>query len=164
MDEVEKLKNVSIDDFNFSFEELSKIYANSNILLNPTRQDSMPMVILEAMKAGSNNIIYRFICYPGDGKDGYTGFLTQPKYRFFDLNNMPYEPVWNYREETIYSDYIDEDIIQFLYEKIRYLAINQDKLEEMSINSYNFSNSGKYNIDFIKQKWSSLLTEIYRDY
>src|SRR5699024_8344578 len=51
--EISNFKNLSLNDFSFNSKELNDIYAESDILLNPTRQDSFPLVILEAMKKGN---------------------------------------------------------------------------------------------------------------
>src|SRR5690606_6535115 len=51
--EIYKLKNTELLDFNLSKEDLNKIYSTNSILLNPSRQDSFSLVVLEAIKSGN---------------------------------------------------------------------------------------------------------------
>src|SRR5699024_4080105 len=125
--EISNFKNLSLNDFSFNSKELNDIYAESDILLNPTRQDSFPLVILEAMKKGNIVISTDLYAIPEIVKDEKNSLLTQPRYRFFEYNNLPNEYVWNNRNKTIYSNYIDKNIINFMYEKIIFLYNNPNK-------------------------------------
>lgn len=154
--QIEANENITISDFKFNKEKLNKIYNDSCILLNPTRQDSFSLVVLEAMKSGNAIISTDLYAIPEMVIDNYNGYLTNPKYRFFNYNNMPNNSVWNNRKNTIYSDYTDYKIVDFLLEKIMFLNNNRDELERLAINSYNRSNNGELNEEFIKEKWSKL--------
>lgn len=154
------LKNIEIEEFNFTKEELNKIYAENNILLNPTRQDSFSMVVLEAMKAGNAILSTDLYAIPEMVIDGKNGYLTKPKYRFFDQNNMPNEEVWNNRKETIYSNFVDEQIVRFLFEKLKLLYCDRELLEKLSINSFIMSNNDDFNEENIKNKWSNLIFQL----
>ena len=151
--------NIELLDFKLSKEELNNIYANSNILLHPTRQDSFALVILEAMKAGNIILTTDLYALPEMVEDNYNGFLIEPKYRFFNKDNMPNENVWNNRKKTIYSDYIDENVVNFLFEKIYYLNKNRDILEKMALNSFEKSTKGEFGEDFIINKWKNIFCE-----
>lgn len=160
MHELKTMKNIEVIDFKLNKDELFKLYSDANILLHPTRQDSFPLVILEAMKAGNVILATDLYAIPEMVVDGYNGYLVSPKYRFFDSNNMPNKIVWNNRKRTIYSDYIDENIVQFLYEKIKFLNENRECLEKLAINSFCKSNSGEFADKYILDKWNELFNSI----
>lgn len=153
-------ENISLFDFKFNRDELNKLYNDSCIYLNPTRQDSFSLVVLEAMKSGNAILTTDLYAIPEMVQNGYNGYLTKPKYRFFGYDNMPNKDVWNNRENTIYSNYVDENIVDFLFEKINQLNSNRDLLERMMLNSFKKSNSGEFNDKFIKDKWNKALLEL----
>ena len=152
--------NIKLYDFSFNNEDLNELYNESCILLNPTRQDSFPLVLLEAMKSGNAIITTDLYAITEMVENNYNGYLTYPKYRFFNYDNIPNEAVWNNRNKTIYSDYIDINIVDFLYKKLTYLNENRDILESMALNSFNKSNSGEFSEDFIIRKWKDIFFEI----
>lgn len=149
--------NIELYDFKFNKDELNDFYSNSSILLNPTRQDSFSLVVLEAMKRGNAILTTDIYALAEMVEDNYNGFLTEPRYRFFNKNNMPNEAVWNNRKETIYSDYIDENIVEFLYEKICYLNENRNILEKFALNSYEKGSKGEFSEEFIIDMWENIL-------
>lgn len=157
IDKIEINPNIELYDFQFNKDELNIIYDKSNILLNPTRQDSFSLVALEAMQAGNVILTTDLYALPEMVKDNYNGYLIEPRYRFFSKNNMPNEVVWNNRKKTIYSGYIDDNIVDFLYEKICYLNENRYVLEKMAINSYEKATQGDFGEEFIIGKWKSIL-------
>ena len=156
----EDLKTIEADprikllEFNLSKEELGKLYMESAILLNPTRQDSFSLVLLEAIKYGATILSTDLYAIPEMVIDGQTGFLTKPKYRFWQENKMPNPKVWNHRKETIYSSYIDENVVSFLVEKLSMLNSNRECLCSLCLNSWNHGNSGGFNEDTIKNQWA----------
>ena len=82
LEEIKNNKKIRLLEFNLKFEELEKIYENSNILLHPTRQDSSALVILEALKNGIPCIGTDIYAIPEMIEDGKNGFLTEPKFLF----------------------------------------------------------------------------------
>ncbi|MGO1368493.1 glycosyltransferase family 4 protein [Senegalia sp. (in: firmicutes)] len=148
--------NILLYDFKFSKDELNKFYNNSCILLSPTRQDSFPLVILEAIKSGNAVITTNLYALPEMVQDNYNGYLTSPKYRFFNYDSMPNELVWNNREDTIYSDYLDDEVVDFLVKKIIHLDSNRKELERMTLNSYEKAQTGEFNEEFIINKWTQI--------
>ncbi|MDM5209489.1 glycosyltransferase [Cytobacillus kochii] len=158
--EIDKNENIKLDDFNYTKEDLYKIYNESSIYLNPTRQDSFSLVVLEAMKSGNAILTTDLYALPEMVESGFNGYLTEPKFRFFRTDNMPNEEVWNNRGETIYSEYIDRNIVGFLLEKLIYLNTNREVLLEMALNSYEKSNCGEFNDQFIMNEWSKLFSRI----
>lgn len=160
LEEIKNNKKIRLLEFNLKFEELEKIYENSNILLHPTRQDSFALVILEALKNGIPCIGTDIYAIPEMIEDGKNGFLTEPKFLFFEKNNLPNPKVWNNREKTIYSEYCDEKIVTFLKENILKYFKDRNLLFEHSKNSYFKSINEDFSSEKIKIKWLKLLKEI----
>lgn len=160
LQDLQDMENIEVYDFTFNKKGLESIYNDSNILLNPTRQDSFPLVVLESMKAGNVVLSSDLYAIPEMVINSYNGYLTAPKYRFFDYENMPNKQVWNNRDETIYSDYIDQSMIKFICEKLIYLNNNRDELERLAMNAYEKSNVGELSETYIKQQWIELINEI----
>ena len=160
LDEINTMDNVVIADFKLSKDELNAVYNAASIFLNPTRQDSFSLVVLEAMKSGNAILSTDLYALNEMVEDGANGYLTAPRYRFFNYDNMPNESVWNNREETIYSDYLDENIVAFLYEKITALNNDRELLERMALRSFEKSNTGEFSEAFVKDKWTRMIQDI----
>lgn len=122
--------------------------------------DSFSLVTLEAMKYGVAILSTDLFALTEMIEDNKNGFLTEPKYRFYTRDNMPNSEVWNNRENTIYKDYIDKGIVNFLYEKINYLNRNREILSDFSIESFNKSNFEKFDEDRIVKQWNIVIEEI----
>lgn len=157
---IEQLSNVNLLEFNLSYEQLKELYTTHMILLHPTRQDSSPLVVLEAIKSGMVVLAADLYAIPEMVKDDYNGYLVKAKYRFFNEDNMPNPQVWNNRLKTIYSNYIDENIVAFIYDKLTYLYKNRSKLNEMSLNSYELATNGEFSEEYIKLKWRNLYEQV----
>lgn len=158
--QIKKDSRIKLLEFNLNFKELNEIYNRSNVLLHPTRQDSSPLVVLESMKQGIPCIGTTIYAIPEMIQDGKNGFLIEPKFLFFDKNNMPNPKVWNNRKKTIYSDYCDEKIVEFLKEKILLYYNNRELLYEHSKNSYLKSINKEFSSKNIKSKWLELIGDI----
>jgi glycosyltransferase involved in cell wall biosynthesis len=154
---IKQNKNIEIFDFNFNKEKLNEIYNSSSIFLNPTRQDSFSLVVLEAIKSGNAIISTDLYAIPEMVENNQNGYLIQPKFRFFNYNNMPNETVWNNRKKTIYSDYVDKNIVEFLYEKLTFLNENREELERLCLNSYKKAITGEFSESYILEKWESMI-------
>ncbi|USD17466.1 glycosyltransferase family 4 protein [Priestia megaterium] len=161
-EEISKNKNITLYDFRFNREELQKFYNESCIFLNPTRQDSFSLVVLEAMKSGNTILTTDLYAIPEMVTNDENGYLIGPKYRFFNYNNLPNEEVWNNRKETIYSNYIDTKIVQFLLEKILYLNNNRGELTRLSLNSFDKSNREGFNTNIIQGKWNLIFNQLQK--
>lgn len=156
-DAILALPNVHLVDFNLTYEELSELYGKSNILLHPTRQDSFPMVVLEAMKHANAVLSTDLYAIPEWVIDGLNGYLVSPKFRFFSRDNLPNPAVWNHRRKTIYANYIDENVVDFLFEKLLYLLSERQALEAMQLMSLKrTSNGGVFSEKCIVSKWSDV--------
>lgn len=160
IDMCNQIEGISLSDFKYSYEEMKQIYANSHILLHPTSQDSFPLTILEAMKAGLPVVGTTLFAIPEMVEDGYNGYLTEPHYWFFDKNNIPNPSVWNHRKSTIYSGKMSSRIVDFLVEKISLLYNDRALLQKLSINSFNKANSAPFSEGYIVRQWNELIDTI----
>lgn len=160
LEEIRNNKKIKLLEFNLKFEELEKIYKESNILLHPTRQDSSPLVVLEAIKNGIPCITTNIYAISEMIEDSKNGFMIEPRFLFFGKDNIPNPEVWNNREKTIYSKYCDEKIVNFLKEKILSYFEDRNLLYEHSKNSYLKSINEDFSSKKIKVKWLKLLEEL----
>lgn len=153
---VKKDSSIILHDFNFSYDEMQKLYASHTILLIPSSDDSFNLTVLEAMKAGLPIIGSKLYAIPEMVKEQENGFLCDPAYWFFDQANIPNPPVWNNRKETIYAGKTNDRIVIFLYEKIKLFLNDRELLTEMSLDSYNKANSPPFCRDYITSQWNEL--------
>lgn len=151
---------ITLDDFNYSFDEMQKIYANSTILLQPSSDDSFNLTVLESIKSGLPVIASRLYAIPEMVEDGVNGFLCDPHYWFFDRMNIPNPEVWNHRKKTIYSGKISNNIVEFLYDKVLYLYENRDVLESMSFESLNKASRPPFSEEYIINQWNRIISQI----
>lgn len=143
-------------EFNLEYSELEKIYSKHHVLLHPTSDESFGMTILEAIKAGLPVISTRLYAIPEMVDDGINGFLTDPKWWFFDKNNLPNPKVWNNRKKTIYSCKTSAELENFLLKKIELYFYNRDILFEHSKASFTKGNTEPFSEEFILEKWESV--------
>jgi glycosyltransferase involved in cell wall biosynthesis len=151
---------INIHDFSFSKSELYEFYKNANILLNPTRMDSFSLVTLEAMKNGCTIVGTDIYAIKEMVQDGYNGYLTQPKYKYWNEDNMIDHYIKSNPDKTFNSKYVDENVVKFIYDKIVFLFNNRKILEEMSINSFEKSTTGEFANESIALKWQTLIESI----
>lgn len=158
IDRIKANKNITLLDFTLSHDELEKLYANTNILIHPSSDDSCPLTVLEATKGGCAVIASRLYAIPEMVENGVNGILVDPKYWFFDKNGIPNPKVWNHRNSTIYSTKTSDIIIRKLIDNITYLEKNRDVLEKYSTNSYTRSiDNNLFGEEGIKKKWEKVL-------
>ncbi len=158
---IQGIENVTLLDFNLKYDELEKTYANTNIVLHPSSDDSCPLTVLEATKGGCAIIASRLYAIPEMVEDGGNGVLIDPKYWFFDKNGAPNPKVWNHRKKTIYSKKVSDRIIRELVDNITYLDQNRDVLEKYSINSYLRSiDNNLFGEEGIKRQWRDFINII----
>lgn len=153
-------KDLIINDFKFSFEEMQQIYANSHVFLIPSSDDSFNLTVLEAIKSGLPVIGSRLYAIPEMVQDDVNGYLCDPHWRFFDENNIPNPKVWNNRNKTLYSGEISNSIVDFLKEKIRFLYKNRDKLFDLSFASYTKARVVPFSCEYIIRQWNELINTI----
>lgn len=160
LDKIAQLKNLNLYEFNKSYAEMEKIYAEHDILIYPTSDDSSALTVLEAIKAGMVVIGSNLYAIPEMVENGKNGFLTNPKWSFFDQDNIPNPKVWNNRESTIHSIDADSRIVGFLVDRVLEVNKNRDRLFEMSQFSLKKANSYPFDRDTIIKQWVNLAEKI----
>lgn len=154
---IEENDLIELDDFNFTHKELEKKYIESNLLLHLSRQDSFPLTVLEGLKAALPVLATNIYGIPEMVEENKNGYLISPKYWFFTEDKLPNRKVWNNRESTIYSTYIDENIMKFAYENIKRLYNDRTELYRLSINSLNKAVLEEFNEEKIIKEWEELI-------
>lgn len=157
VNQINELSNVRLLKFNLKYNELEQLYANTAILLHPTSDDSYGLTILEALKGGMAIISTKLYAIPEMVKDKENGYLIDPKYWFFDRNNMPNSEVWNNRKDTILSENISDKMVDEIYTLIIKLYNDRKLLENMCKSSLDIAKSEKFSCDYISQEWNKLL-------
>lgn len=152
--------NIQLQEFNKSFVEMEKIYSCHDILVYPTNDDSYALTVLEAIKAGMVVIGSSMYAIPEMVVDGENGFLTSPKWDFFDKNNLPNPQVWNHRKTTIFSMDPDKNIVNFLVSKVCLLNNDRELLYNMSLKSILKANSEPFDEVTITEQWEEIAKKI----
>lgn len=155
-----KREGIVLSDFNLTFEQMQHLYAHSTILLHPSSDDSSPLTILEAMKAGLPIVSTRLYAIKEMVQEGVNGFLTDPHYWFFDKEDIPNPAVWNHREETIYAQSMSHEVAQFVFEKVQQLYTDREMLKNMSIASLKRAQSAPFSETHIAAQWNDLLSQM----
>lgn len=162
--DIYRSKNISLIEFNLTYKELEKEYASHHLLIHLSSDDSFGLTILEAMKAGLPIISTNLYAIPEMVVDGHNGFLTEPKYYFFDRNNIPNESVWNHRKKTIYNEnFICERIVEFTKEKVKQLYYDRNLLMLMSNNSLKRSSAAPFSEEYVSDLWNKAMGENRND-
>lgn len=158
---IKETDGVSLHDFTYSYDELESIYADTNILLQPASDESFGLTVLEAMKGGCALIVSKMYAFPEMVEDGENGYLIDPKYWFFDENNMPNKSVWNNRKKTIYSLDVSKRMTEELIARVENLHKNRELLEYMCKSSYLCSiDDERFGENGIRDKWERILNSI----
>lgn len=146
---------VNVYDFSFTYQEMEAIYARTNVLLQPSSDDSFGLTILESMKAGCAVIASKLYGFPEMVCDNYNGYLVEPKYWFFGKDNIPNPKVWNHRKKTIYTHKEDVELVEALCERILKLYNDRNLLNLFSQNSFTLANT-KFGEDEICGQWEDV--------
>lgn len=153
--------NITLSDFKFSQVQMQELYSNSDVLLQPTSDDSCSLTILEALHSGMAFITSSLYSIPEIVTDGVNGFLVEPHYWFFSKDtNLPNPDVWNNRKLTLHSKVISNRLVKDLMNRMERLIINPDLLREMKLESWNRSNNPPFSEEFIAEQWNSTIKAI----
>lgn len=150
-------EGITVYDFKFDYDGMQRLYAEHSAMIMPTSHDSFNLTVLEGIKAGLPVIGSRLYAIPEMVEDGYSGFLCDPAWWFFDQNNIPNPKVWNHRNKTIFSGVRNERVTSFLYDKILQINSDRDLLVRLSMNSLNKSTQPPFSHDYIVNQWNELI-------
>ncbi|NTM30910.1 glycosyltransferase family 4 protein [Enterococcus faecium] len=159
----EKIKNnenITFLEFAMSYDEVEKTYSEHHVLIHPTSDESFGLTVLESIKAGLPVISTKLYAIPELVEDGVNGYLTDPKWWFFDKKNLPNPSVWNNRKKTLFSLENSIEMENFLIEKIQLYFNNRSLLFEHSKASFIRGNSEPFNEEFIVKQWISAYDSI----
>mgnify|MGYP004468183587 CR=1 FL=1 len=161
LNEIKAVSNIELLEFGYDYTEMQKIYASHDVLLHLTSDDSFCLTILEAMKAGLPIISTDLYAIREMVKNGYNGFLHQPKWLFFN-DVVPNPDVWNYRKQTIYNtEIVDFKIVDFVLDKINLFLDDRNLLVKMSLNSFQMATNAPFSREYIENKWVAEMKKIY---
>ena len=152
---INEVENVTLHDFDYSYQELEKVYAKTNVLIQPASIESFGLTVLEAMKGGCAVIASKLYAFPEMVQDGYNGYLVEPKFWFFDKNNIPNPKVWEHRKRTIFSLKESQSLIKELEDKIALLSQDRELLERLSLNSFESAHT-KFGEETISEQWKDV--------
>lgn len=160
--DIRNYPNIILKDFKLSYDEMQKLYAESDILLQPTSDDSCSLTILEALHSGLAFIVSSLYSIPEIVEDGINGFLVEPHFWFFSKDtNLPNPDVWNHREKTIYSGQISERLTLDLISRIKTLIEDPRLLYKMKRKSWDKAQKPPFSEEYIAEQWNNFIFKIY---
>lgn len=146
---------VTLHDFCFPYAELEMVYAATNVLLQPSSDDSCSLTIFEAMKGGCAIIGSRLYAFPEMVEEGGNGILVDPKYWMFTSDNIPNPAAWNRRKKLKLSGKRDEMHISRIENAIRELYTDRDKLCRYACRSLELANT-KFAEETLCEQWDEV--------
>lgn len=156
---IDEYSSIDLYDFNLSKKELYKMYADTQILLMPTRMDSFCLVVLEAMKYGCAMVGTNLYALKEMIIDNYNGYVKTPKYQYWNTDNTPNLYVIKNKKKTILSGYIDDDIVNLIVDSLEELEGNREKLRQFCVNSYKMATEKSFSEKSIANQWTRLIEE-----
>ncbi|GLG89816.1 glycosyltransferase family 4 protein [Sellimonas catena] len=154
-----KMPNVKLWDFSFTKKQLNKFYKNANIFINLTRMDSFSLVTLEALHYGCAFISTDMYAIKEMVQDMYNGFTVKSPSMYWNQDNTLNENLSKEEKSNLSGPKIDEQIVDFLSEKLNIFIENPNILKEMQINSFNMAN-GEFSQKSIKDKWERIIDSL----
>lgn len=159
---IENYEGVSLYDFSFSYGELERIYADTNVLLQPSSDDSFGLTVLEAMKGGCAVIASNLYAFPEMVEDGYNGYLLEPKFRIFTRDNMPNPACWAHKKKRRLTKKKDEAFVRNIEDALLSLYTDREKLYEFSKRSLDIANT-KFGEQTICDQWKAVWNTLKGD-
>lgn len=162
LEQVNSCDGVTLLDFKFSYSELEQIYANTNVLLQPSSDDSCSLTILEAMKGGCAVIASNLYAFPEMVEENGNGYLLEPKFRIFTKDNIPNPACWPHKEKRRQAKKKNEAFVRSIEETILTLHTDREKLCAFALRSLELADTkfGEQTIcDQWKDVWNTLAGE-----
>lgn len=155
---LERLRNcgfVTLHDFRFSYEELEQIYARTNVLLQPSSDDSCSLTIFEAMKGGCAIVGSKLYAFTEVVEDRGNGILVDPKYWMFTPDHIPNPVAWKRSKKLRLSRKRDEAYISRIETAIRELYFDREMLCRYACRSLELANT-KFGEETICRQWDEV--------
>lgn len=153
---IERLKSVSVVEFNLSKKELNEYYKYSAILLNPTRADSFSLVTLEAIKYGCAILAVDLYAIKEMVVDGYNGYITQSMIKEWNEDGTQNKYYRTHQKELLYSGKTDEKLVDWMFAKLKSLSEDRELLSGMCVNSLKLARSEEFSAESILNKWEKI--------
>lgn len=161
LQDIGQCSGITLKDFKLSYHQMQELYAESDVLLQPTSDDSCSLTILEALHSGLAFVTSSLYSIPEIVEDEVNGYLVEPHYWFFSKDsNLPNPEVWNHRSKTIYSGKVSPRLINDLVERMEILINKPEKLTMMRLNSWNKANNPPFSEEYIAKQWNDLVIKI----
>ena len=155
-EKISKMSNVILKNFDLDRKALFSLYSECNILLNPSRMDSFSLVTLEAIKNGCVVISSDIYAIKEMVFNDQNGFLKLPKYQFWNEDGSINHYIKSNPILTYASNYLDDEMINFIKEKVLLLYYDRKKLMDMGQKSLEISRNDDFSSYSIKQKWEQI--------
>ncbi len=153
---IKQLPNIELVEFNLDKNTLNEYYKKASILLNPTRFDSFSLVTLEALKYGCAVLATDMYAIREMVHEDYNGYLHEPMYKVWNDDGIMNKKYRIHRKKTVYSGKIDQDMVDWIAHKLKYLNSNRNKLYELCCNSLNLARGDEFSGKEILQKWEEI--------
>lgn len=152
---IEQNDSITLHDFGFDYQEMEKIYASTNILLQPSSDESFGLTVLEAMKGGCAVVASRMYAFPEMVEEQKNGILMDPKYWMFTPDNIPNPKAWAYKKKVQLAKRPDEKYKQNIEAAILELYEDREKLYRYAQGSLDLAN-GKFGEETIQRQWETV--------
>ena len=157
--ELQNMRTISLLEFNLSKKELDEYYKKAAVLIYPTRHDSYSLVVLEAIKYGEAVVGTDVYAIREMVHNGENGYLKSPMFCSWMENGLPDRRDVRYRKKYFYTGILDENLIEWMIEKLISLAQNRDELYRMNCNSFRISRNEDFSQKEIIDKWEALISK-----
>ena len=159
LDLIKGNKDFSLFDFNFSFEELEQIYADTAVLLQPSSDDSFGLTVLEAMKGGCAILGSKLYAFPEMIENDGNGILIDPQYWTFTPDNLPNPVAWGHHRKVRLSKNKSQKYNNDIKNALRSLYVDRDKLYSFAERSLEIANT-KFSEETLCKQWQEVLDSL----
>lgn len=160
LNDIKKFDNVNLYDYSFSKKELNDFYKKANVFINLTRKDSFSLVTLEALKYGCAFITTDLYAIREMVKEGYNGFLKLPVIKYWNDDGTMNTSLSQKDKIKLASNYYDQEMLEFLSDKMNMLIKDRKVLGDMQYNSFKLANT-VFDYDKCKEEWIRAIKSIF---
>lgn len=152
---LQSCEGVTVHDFTFRYPEMEEVYANTNVLIHPSSDDSVGLTILEAMKGGCAIVGSSLYGFKEMVEEGGNGMLLEPKYRIFTKDNLPNPKCWKRWKKLLYSRRKNPGFVARVEAAVESLYLDREKLCAFSLRSLELADT-KFGEDTICRQWKDV--------
>jgi len=148
-------QNITLYDFEFTYDQMEIIYAKTALLLHPSSDDSSPLTVIEALKGGCAVLGSKLYAIPEMVENYENGILIDPLYWIYTPDNMPNPTAWSYEKKVRLSAKRSQKYADDIENSIRTFYENRDMLYSFSKRSLEIANT-KFGKDNICGHWEDV--------